>query len=110
MMTAPTLAARTAPTCRYSSKRSYGTRQQARDGARLIRAEVEYRGGRYQTLYPYKCPDLHHWHLSHYQQGFQTCPHCGCRTPAWRTDLGTWVISRHNSCDAYRILGEGEPV
>lgn len=94
--------------CRYGDKRRFDTRDGARAGARTIKAAVEARGGVYDTLHPYACPDgptqghPAHWHLSHFHQGTATCPVCSLIVRAWRAD--NWVISGHYGCP-----GEGRP-
>jgi hypothetical protein len=83
--------------CRYGAKKRYDTRADARRGALSIKAFVESRGLVYDTLYPYPCPDdFAHWHLSHYQQGYATCPACNTsRVQAWKGGPDYWVIGAH---------------
>lgn len=94
------------PECRYPNKRLYATRAAAREGARNIKCVVEGRGDRYQTLYPYQCPGLPHWHLSHYQQGKRDCPVCAQRVTAWNGGE-VWVIGAHEDLSENRCPGEG---
>lgn len=83
--------------CRYATKRRYKTRAAAVEGAELIKAEVRAAGRVYDPLFPYRCPDgPKHWHLSHMHQSKQTCPECGKRTGAWKSDSAHgWVIAPH---------------
>lgn len=94
-------------TCRYSTKRGYATRDLAREGANQIRLTVELRGGSYDTLYPYRCPDAKHWHLSHYRQGYADCTRCESRKPAWDGGMW-WVMAEHiNDHTEGRCEGSG---
>lgn len=77
--------------CRFPEKRTYRTRELAREGMRQIRFAV---GERYDTLYPYRCPDESHWHLSHYRQGRAVCPVCGKLVPSWFGGK-VWIIAVH---------------
>lgn len=88
--------------CRFAAKRTFPTREWARQGMRDIRAAVWARGVRYDTLYPYRCPNGSHWHLSHYRQGYAMCPVCGQRQQAWFGGK-VWVIAAHGGC-----AGEGQ--
>lgn len=83
----------TTEACRYARKRAYTTKRKARLGAMAIQAGVEASGREYQPLYPYRCPDGWHWHLSHFKQAKARCPQCHGEVPAWRGDH--WVISTH---------------
>lgn len=91
--------------CRYPSKQYYSTRVDAKQGAREIKRSVESEGGVYDQLYPYRCPDGNHWHLSHFQQGVKTCPRCGNPAPAWNGG-DTWVIGFHKQWNGEKCYGE----
>jgi len=94
-------------TCRYGRKRQFPTRELAREGAQDIRMTVESEGRTFQTLYPYRCPDAGHWHLSHYRQGYATCQYCRRRAAAW--DGGqNWIMAAHTTNDE-PCLGAGKP-
>lgn len=99
-------AAITAP-CRFVTKRRFESSDAALSGAEAIRVTVQARGGRYDQLHPYLCPDAEHWHLSHYLQGTAVCPLCGENVPAF--DVGTgWVVSPHGDRDGdTACLGTG---
>jgi len=88
--------------CRYPTKRAFRTREEARQGAALIRQRVEEQGGWYNPLYPYRCPAVHgekHWHLSRSRQGTKTCRSCGERRPAWfDSRRQEWVVYAHENC------------
>lgn len=94
--------------CRYAGKRLFPTNELAHEGAQRIRAKVEAEGRAYQTLYPYRCPDdREHWHLSHYRQGYATCPDCHDRAEAW--DGGArWIMAAHRAGGA-PCTGQGKP-
>ena len=63
-----------------------------------IKAGVESRGGVFDMLYPYRCPDAEHRHLSHYPQGTARCPVCGSEVAAFDVETA-WVISPHRDGD-----------
>lgn len=50
--------------CRYPLKRAFETKQKAIEDAKAIKRMVEQRGDTYSQLYPYRCPDGGHWHLT----------------------------------------------
>lgn len=86
-------------TCRYPTKRSFHTREDARAGALHIKEYVERQGREYNALYPYRCPGAEHWHLSSARQGGKDCPSCGGRHPAWFDSIArTWVVYAHGRC------------
>jgi hypothetical protein len=92
--------------CRFPAKRTFATRDKARAGAELIRQTVESQGGVYQTLYPYRCPENQHWHLSHYQQGYAVCSWCVQRRPAFKGGDDYWVLGNHRH-DGHPCGGSG---
>lgn len=96
--------------CRYESKRRYASEPLAIQGAQDIREKVETAGRRYDTLYPYPCPDDNHWHLSHHEQGEISCPACRESAPAWKlADSGSWIIAAHPPTGT-RCVGVGASV
>lgn len=92
--------------CRYHRKRTYPTRKAARQGAEDIKTIVGHNGGTYTQLYPYRCPDMEHWHLSHYPQGYRKCGTCGDRAPAWNGGK-IWVTGAHLNATGEPCTGEG---
>lgn len=95
----------TDPGCRYPEKHAFDTREAARDGTLIIRIKCMKDNREYQPLYPYKCPDAEHWHLSHYQQGTALCGTCNTVVPAWKGSW--WVIARHVDAEHVPCRGEG---
>ena len=96
--------------CRFAAKRTYANEAEANAGTAEIRATAEANGRVYQQLYPYKCPDAEHWHLSHYEQAVGHCPVCEAWHPAWRgsTDDERWIMSGHENADGAKCSGEGQ--
>lgn len=90
--------------CRYATKKLFATENDAEAGAVAIRAKVESAGGVFQTLYPYRCPDGDHWHVSHYRQSVFTCRECEQEVPAWSPREGKWILTEHHRGD---LLCEG---
>lgn len=90
--------------CRYQRKRRFLTSADAEAGARRIRAGVEARGQRFVTLYPYRCPDGDHWHLSKSPQDTRDCPTCGQSRPSWLDPRrGEWVVYAHGDCPTQAV-------
>ena len=86
--------------CRYPTKRRYESEGEAVDGAQELRERVNGRGRRFIPLYPYRCPESDHWHLSSARQGRATCPLCGVADlPSWfDNQRQEWVIYAHGQC------------
>lgn len=94
--------------CPFPVKRTFRTRELARVGMKTIQWAVEGQGSAYDTLYPYRCPNGRHWHLSHYRQGRVLCPVCQLKAPAWFGGK-VWVISAHTAgLWPERCPGEGQ--
>lgn len=91
--------------CRYATKRTFGTRADARLGILDIRIRCELEGREFDTLYPYPCPDAPHWHLSSKAQGYALCRRCNQRVPAWKG--WWWVIAKHDDANSRPCRGEG---
>lgn len=94
--------------CRFGTRRAYRTRADARQGARDIQAQVEYRGGTYTTLHAFKCPEGDHWHLSRYSQGKKRCGVCKDLHEAWNGGE-FWIMAAHENRKGLRCFGEGQP-
>lgn len=79
--------------CRFASKRTFATEDDARLGALEIKTVCALNHRSYTELFPYPCPDGDHWHLSHWAQGTGLCGTCNEMVPAWKG--WWWVIGRH---------------
>ncbi|AII28256.1 hypothetical protein PBI_YUNGJAMAL_17 [Mycobacterium phage YungJamal] len=89
--------------CRYDTKYRFRDKDDAIDGAEQIKAR---KGEEYGQLYPYRCPDGDHWHLSHHEQGVERCRTCNRLAPAWKAKA--WVIGAHDGPDGKRCEGIGQ--